>query len=103
VPAQVGSTSAPVVAAARLRKGSTNSARGAARLVTDTLKAARAAGADPTAGSLVLAALRWCRGRIYRAEARGNAPSGIYRCGPTDHPRNPGQDAGRRAIDHPGE
>jgi hypothetical protein len=29
--------SAPVIAAARLRKGSTNSARGAARLVTDTL------------------------------------------------------------------
>src|SRR3954447_24789756 len=48
-------TAAPVVAAARLRKGSTNSARGAARLVTDTLKTARAAGADPTAGSLVVA------------------------------------------------
>jgi hypothetical protein len=33
-------TSAPVIAAARLRKGSTNSARGAARLVTDTLTTA---------------------------------------------------------------
>jgi Transposase DDE domain group 1 len=48
-------TAAPVLAAARLRKGSTNSARGAARLVTDTLKTAAAAGADPTAGSLVIA------------------------------------------------
>ena len=46
---------APVIAAARLRKGSTNSARGAARLVTDTLKTAAAAGADPKAGSLVIA------------------------------------------------
>jgi hypothetical protein len=48
-------TAAPVIAAARLRKGSTNSARGAARLVTDTLTAAKAAGADPKAGSLVIA------------------------------------------------
>jgi Transposase DDE domain group 1 len=48
-------TAAPVIAAARLRRGGTNSARGAARLVTDTLKTARAAGADPTAGALVIA------------------------------------------------
>ncbi|HVI35044.1 MAG TPA: IS1380 family transposase, partial [Gaiellales bacterium] len=48
-------TAAPVVAAARLRKGSTNSARGAARLVSDALKTAKAAGADPTAGALVIA------------------------------------------------
>src|SRR3954449_10329118 len=47
--------SAPVIAAARLRKGSTNSARGAARLVTDTFTTAKAAGADPGAGSLVIA------------------------------------------------
>jgi hypothetical protein len=47
-------TAAPVIAAARLRKGSTNSARGAARLVTDTLKTAKAAGADPNAGTLVI-------------------------------------------------
>src|SRR3954447_979222 len=46
---------APVVAAARLRKGSTNSSRGAARLVADTLKTAQAVGADPKAGSLVVA------------------------------------------------
>jgi len=37
--------SAPVIAAARLRKGSTNSARGAARFVTDALITAKAAGA----------------------------------------------------------
>ncbi len=37
--------SAPVIAAARLRKGSTNSARGAARFVTDALITARKAGA----------------------------------------------------------
>jgi Transposase DDE domain group 1 len=47
-------TAAPVIAAARLRKGSTNSARGAARLVTDTLKTAAAAGADPKTGALVI-------------------------------------------------
>jgi len=48
-------TAAPVVAAARLRRGPTNSARGAARLVSDALKTAKAAGADPTAGALVIA------------------------------------------------
>ena len=36
---------APVIAGCRLRKGTTNSARGAARLVTDALVTARAAGA----------------------------------------------------------
>jgi Transposase DDE domain group 1 len=41
-------TSAPVIAAARLRKGSTNSARGAARFVTDALITARKAGATGT-------------------------------------------------------
>src|SRR3954447_15648276 len=46
---------APVIAAARLRKGPTNSAPGAARLVRDALKAAKAAGADPKAGALVIA------------------------------------------------
>jgi hypothetical protein len=38
-------TSAPVIAATRLRKGSTNSARGAARLVADALVTARRCGA----------------------------------------------------------
>jgi hypothetical protein len=40
--------SAPLVAAARLRKGSTNSARGAAKLLTDALITARRAGATAT-------------------------------------------------------
>ena len=39
-------TSAPVIAATRLRKGSTNSARGAARLVADTLSVAKNCGAS---------------------------------------------------------
>jgi hypothetical protein len=47
-------TAAPVIAATRLRKGSTNSARGAARLVADALRTARGAGADPARGALVV-------------------------------------------------
>ena len=39
-------SSAPVIAAARLRKGSTNSAKGAARFVSDALITAAAAGAS---------------------------------------------------------
>src|SRR5258706_64829 len=39
---------APVIAGARLRKGSKNSARGAPRFITDTLITARAAGASAT-------------------------------------------------------
>ncbi len=46
-------SSAPVIAAARLRKGSTNSARGAGRFVTDALVTAGRAGAS---GLLVLRA-----------------------------------------------
>src|SRR4051795_6807342 len=38
-------TSAPLIAATRLRKGSTNSARGAAKLLTDALATVRRAGA----------------------------------------------------------
>jgi len=41
-------TSAPVIAAARLRKGSTNSAKGAHQFVADTLITAKAAGATGT-------------------------------------------------------
>jgi hypothetical protein len=44
-------TTAPVIVATRLRKGSANSARGAARLVADSIKTIRACGAD---GLLVL-------------------------------------------------
>ena len=43
--------SAPVICATRLRKGSTNSARGAARLVADALKATKAAGAGGPDGT----------------------------------------------------
>jgi hypothetical protein len=46
-------SSAPVIAAARLRKGSTNSARGADRFIADALITARKAGAT---GTLVLRA-----------------------------------------------
>ena len=46
-------TSAPVIAAARLRKGSSNSAKGASRLVADALITARKAGAT---GMLILRA-----------------------------------------------
>jgi hypothetical protein len=48
-------TGAPVIAATRLRRGSVNSARGAARLVADALVTARAAGAGgPGGDGLVL-------------------------------------------------
>ncbi len=47
-------TSAPVIAATRLREGKVNSARGAARLVADALKVAAQAGAGVGAGGLVL-------------------------------------------------
>lgn len=45
---------APVIAGTRLRKGSANSARGAARLITDTLVVAKNVGADPRRGARVL-------------------------------------------------
>ncbi len=41
-------TSAPVIATTRLRQGSTNSARGAAKLLADALGTARRAGANAT-------------------------------------------------------
>jgi hypothetical protein len=43
--------SAPVICATRLRKGSTNSARGASRLVADALVTAKAAGAGGPDGN----------------------------------------------------
>jgi hypothetical protein len=46
-------SSAPVIVATRLRKGSANSARGAARLVADAIKTARSAGVN---GLMVLRA-----------------------------------------------
>ena len=49
-------TSRPLIAAARLRKGSTNSAKGAHRLVSDSLVTAKACGAGGPGGTLVLRA-----------------------------------------------
>ncbi|GEL19192.1 hypothetical protein PA7_30290 [Pseudonocardia asaccharolytica DSM 44247 = NBRC 16224] len=46
--------SAPVIAATRLRKGSTNSARGAARLLADALATARRAGAGTARHAMLL-------------------------------------------------
>ena len=48
------SCSAPLIAAARLRKGSTNSARGAAKLVTEALATVRRAGAGSGRAATVL-------------------------------------------------
>jgi hypothetical protein len=45
--------SAPVIVATRLRKGATNSARGAFRLIGDALATARAAGAGTTPGGTI--------------------------------------------------
>jgi hypothetical protein len=64
--------SAPVIVASRLRKGSVNSARGAARLVADALKTSRACGA---AGLMIVRADSAFYGRdviaaISRAGAR---------------------------------
>jgi hypothetical protein len=47
-------TSAPMIVATRLRKGSTNSARGAARLLAGAMSTAKACGADPKKGALVI-------------------------------------------------
>jgi hypothetical protein len=65
-------SAAPVIVASRLRKGSANSARGAARLVADALKTSRACGAS---GLLVVRADSAFYGRdvvaaITRAKAR---------------------------------
>ena len=47
-------TAAPVIAAARLRKGSTNSARGASRLLAEALATARRVGAGTARHAMVL-------------------------------------------------
>ncbi len=66
-------SAAPVIVTARLRKGSANSARGAARLVADALKTSRAAGASGLLvvradsayyGSDVVAAIRRAKARF---------------------------------------
>jgi Transposase DDE domain group 1 len=49
-------SSAPVIVASRLRKGSANSARGAARLVAEAIKTTRACGAGGATRPIVLRA-----------------------------------------------
>ena len=64
-------SSAPLIVATRLRKGSTNSARGAARLVADALATTRACGAG---GTVVLRADSAFYGRdVIAAARRGGA------------------------------
>jgi hypothetical protein len=60
-------SSAPVIVATRLRRGSANSARGAARLVADAVKATRACGAS---GLIILRADSAYYGRDVIATAR---------------------------------
>ena len=80
--------SAPVIVATRLRKGSANSARGAARLVADALKTSRACGAS---GLLVVRADSAFYGRdVDRRHQPGRRP--ILRSPPGKTP------AVRRAI-----
>ncbi|MEO5833270.1 MAG: IS1380 family transposase [Nakamurella sp.] len=62
---------APVIVATRLRKGSANSARGAARLIADSLKTTRACGAG---GTVILRADSAYYGRdVVAAARRGGA------------------------------
>ena len=62
---------APVIVATRLRKGSANSARGAARLVADSLKTTRACGVT---GTVILRADSAYYGRdVVAAARRGGA------------------------------
>jgi hypothetical protein len=62
---------APVIVATRLRKGSANSARGAARLVADSLKTTRACGAG---GTVILRAdSAYYNGDVVAAARRGGA------------------------------
>lgn len=62
---------APVIAATRLRKGSANSARGAARLVADALRTARASGA--TGLVIVRADSAYYNQTVIAAVGRGGA------------------------------
>ena len=64
-------TSAPVIAASRLRKGSTTSARGAARFVADALVTAKAAGA--TGVRVLRADSAFYRHEVIAAAARAGA------------------------------
>ena len=87
---------APVIVASRLRKGSTNSARGAARLVTDALRTAKNAGAGGPAGTglIVLRADSAFYGYEVLAAAR-RAGARFLR----HRPRQPGRDPAIERID----
>jgi hypothetical protein len=67
--------SAPVIAATRLRKGSTNSAKGAFRLISDALATVRSAGAGTAAGGVVTvrADSAYYNHRVVAAARRGGA------------------------------
>ena len=79
-------SSAPVIVATRLRKGSANSARGAARLVADALETSRACGRERAAGRAGgLGVLRPRRDRRHRP---GEGPVLHHR--PTGRRRAPG-------------
>jgi hypothetical protein len=67
--------SAPVIAATRLRKGATNSAKGAFRLISDALATARAAGAGTAAGGMITvrADSAFYNHRVVAAARRGGA------------------------------
>src|SRR3954462_12434264 len=66
---------APVIAATRLRKGSTNSAKGAFRLISDALATVRSAGAGTAAGGVVTvrADSAYYNHRVVAAARRGGA------------------------------
>ncbi len=94
-------SSAPVIVATRLRKGSANSARGAARLVADAIKTTRSCGAG---GLLVLRADSAYYGALLRRRRDRRRPTPPH---PLLHhrPQRPGRDSGdcrdsRRCVDH---
>ena len=66
---------APVIVATRLRKGSTNSAKGAFRLIGDALVTARSAGAGTAAGGLITvrADSAFYNSKVAAAARRGGA------------------------------
>jgi len=70
---------APVIAATRLRKGSTNSAKGASRLIGDALATARAAGAGTKPGAMITlrADSAFYNHKVVAAAGRGGAQFSI--------------------------
>jgi hypothetical protein len=67
-------TSAPLIAATRLRKGSTSSTKGADRLLAEALSTTRAAGVDPKAATVIVRAdSAFYNYRFIAAARRGGA------------------------------